>query len=180
MESNVPEKQLEPAYDLPAPGSKWPCLLAGGITTAFALFLLPLIFVANGEEPLDMVGVGIGVVLLLILLGLGLTLLLCRHTEPEKVQQAVVIVRERSIVTVLGMIVWLLGFVFMLMGIIVAGTPPFHAEVTAVMVLPGILLFLLGRGCCLLAATGLCSCSRIILFCTSAAWADNRSLYRAR
>lgn len=144
MESNVPEKQLEPAHDLPAPGSKWPCLLAGGITTAFALFLLPLIFVANGEEPLDMVGVGTGVVLLLILLGLGLTLLLCRHAEPEKVQQAVVFVRERSIVTVLGMIVWLLGFVFMLMGIIVAGTPPFHAEVTAVMALPGILLFLLG------------------------------------
>ena len=120
----MPKKPLEPAHDLPAPGGKWPCLLAGGLTTAIALFLLPLIFIPDGNEPLDMMGVGTGVVLLLYLIGFGLALLRCRHAEPEETQQPLVIVRERTMVTVLGMIVWGSGFVLTLMGIIVAGTPP--------------------------------------------------------
>lgn len=53
-----PQKPLEPAYDLPIPGSKWPCLISGGITTVFALLLLPLIFIPDGSKPLDMMGGG--------------------------------------------------------------------------------------------------------------------------
>ena len=143
-EASEPKQPLGPAHDLPVPGKKWPCLLAGGITAAFALFLLPLIFIPDGNEPLDMVGVGIGVVMLLFLLGSGLMLLFRRHAEPEEVQQPVVILRERTLVTVLGMLLWLPGFLLTLMGIIVAGTPPFAADVTAFVAVPGVLLFLLG------------------------------------
>lgn len=140
-----PGKQpLEPAHDLPVPGSKWPCLLAGGITIAFALLLLPLIFIPDGNEPLDMAGVWTGIGMLLYLLGFGLALLLCRHAEPEETRQPVVIVRERMVVTVLGVIVWVLGFILTLMGVIVAGTPPFAPDVTAFVAVPGVLLFLLG------------------------------------
>ena len=135
---------LEPAHDLPAPGSKWPCKITGGITIAFALFLLPLIFIPDGEAPLDWTGVGIGVGMLLYLLGFGLALLLCRHAEPEETRQPVVIVRERMVVTVLGVIVWVLGFILTLMGVIVAGTPPFEPGVTAFVAVPGVPLFLLG------------------------------------
>ena len=134
----------EPADALPAPGSKWPCMLAGIITTVFALFLLPLIFVPEGNEPLDMVGVTTGAVLLLFLLGFGLALLFCRHAEPEEAKQPVVIVRERMIVTVLGMILWAFGFILTLMGIIVAGTPPFEVGTTAFLSISGVPLFLLG------------------------------------
>lgn len=140
----APQKPLEPPHDLPTPGSKWPCMIAGGITTAFALLLLPLIFVSDGNEPLDMVGVWTGVGMLLYLLGFGLALLLCRHAEREEIQQPVVIVRERMVVTVLGVIVWALGFVLTIMGVIVAGTPPFAPDVTAFVAIPGVLLFLLG------------------------------------
>lgn len=140
----APQKPLEPPHDLPTPGSKWPCMIAGGITTAFALLLLPLIFVSDGNEPLDMVGVWTGVGMLLYLLGFGLALLLCRHAEREETQQPVVIVRERMVVTVLGVIVWALGFVLTIMGVIVAGTPPFAPDVTAFVAIPGVLLFLLG------------------------------------
>ena len=143
-EYSATRKPLEPAHDLPAPGSKWPCMISGGITIAFALFLLPLIFISDGTEPLDMVGVWTGVVMLLYLLGFGLALLLCRHAEPEEIRPPLVIVRERMVVTVLGVIVWALGFVLTLMGIIVAGTPPFEAGVTAFVAVPGVLLFLLG------------------------------------
>ncbi len=138
------EKPLEPAHDLPAPGSKWPCMIAGGITTAFALFLLPLIFIPDGNEPLDMAGVWTGVVLLLILLGFGLILLFCRHKEPEEVQQPIVIVRERKIITVFGIIQWVLSLVMMLTAVIVAGTPPFDAGSTFVSALIGIPFMLLG------------------------------------
>ena len=143
-EYRVPPKPLAPANDLPAPGRKWPCLLAGGITIAFALLLLPLIFIPDGNEPLDMAGVWTGVGMLLYLLGFGLALLLCRHAEPEETRQPVVIVRERMVVTVLGVIVWVLGFILTLMGVIVAGTPPFAPDVTAFVAVPGVLLFLLG------------------------------------
>ena len=54
-------------------------MISGGITIAFVLFLLPLIFIPDGNEPLDMAGVWTGVVLLLILLGFGLILLFCRQ-----------------------------------------------------------------------------------------------------
>ncbi|MFR1707198.1 hypothetical protein [Eubacterium callanderi] len=107
-EYSATRKPLEPAHDLPAPGSKWPCMISGGITIAFALFLLPLIFISDGTEPLDMVGVWTGVVILLYLLGFGLALLLCRHAEPEEIRLPLVIVRERMVVTVLGVIVWAL------------------------------------------------------------------------
>ena len=85
----APQKPLEPSHDLPIPGSKWPCMITGGITTAFALLLLPLIFIPDGNEPLDMAGVWTGVVLLLILLGFGLILLFCRHKEPEETKQPI-------------------------------------------------------------------------------------------
>ena len=140
----APSKPLEPVKDLPAPGSKWPCLISGGITAAFALFLLPLIFIPDGNETLDMTGVGIGAALLLFLLGAGLMLLFCRCAEPEEMRQPIVIVRERKVVTVLGIILWAVGLLLTLMGIIVAGIPPFEAAVTAVLTIPGALLFLLG------------------------------------
>ena len=88
-----------------------------------------------------MVGVWTGVGMLLYLLGFGLALLLCRHAEREETQQPVVIVRERMVVTVLGVIVWVLGFVLTIMGVIVAGTPPFAPDVTAFVAIPGVLLF---------------------------------------
>lgn len=140
----APQKPLEPPHDLPTPGSKWPCMITGGITIAFALLLLPLIFIPDGNEPLDMAGVWTGVGILLYLLGFGLALLLCRHAEPEETQQPLVIVRERMVVTVLGVIVWVLGFVLTLMGVIVAGTPPFEPDVTAFVTVPGVPLFLMG------------------------------------
>ena len=143
-EYSADKQPLEPAHDLPAPGSKWPCMISGGITIAFALLLLPLIFIPDGEAPLDWTGVGIGVGMLLYLLGFGLALLLCRHAEPEETRQPVVIVRERMVVTVLGVIVWVLGFILTLMGVIVAGTPPFEPGVTAFVAVPGVPLFLLG------------------------------------
>lgn len=140
----APQKPLEPPHDLPTPGSKWPCMIAGGITTAFALLLLPLIFIPDGNEPLHMVGVWTGVVLLLILLGFGLILLFCRHKEPEEMQQPIVIVRERKIVAVFGIIQWVLSLVMMLTAVIVAGTPPFDAGSTFVCTLLGLPFMLLG------------------------------------
>ena len=140
----APQKPLKPPHDLPTPGSKWPCMIAGGITTAFALLLLPLIFIPDGNEPLDMAGVWTGVVLLLILLGFGLILLFCRHKEPEEMQQPIVIVRERKIVSVLGGIQWGLSFVMLLVAVIVAGTPPFDAACTFVITLIGLPFMLLG------------------------------------
>ena len=83
-EYSATRKPLEPAHDLPAPGSKWPCMISGGITIAFALFLLPLIFISDGTEPLDMVGVWTGVVMLLYLLGFGLALLLLLCKQAAK------------------------------------------------------------------------------------------------
>ena len=143
-EYSAPQQPLEPACDLPAPGSKWPCMISGGITIAFVLFLLPLIFIPDGNEPLDMVGVWTGVVLLLILLGFGLILLFCRHKEPEEMQQPIVIVRERKIVAVFGIIQWVLSLVMMLTAVIVAGTPPFDAGSTFVCTLLGLPFMLLG------------------------------------
>ena len=140
----APQKPLKPSHDLPTPGSKWPCMITGGITTAFALLLLPLIFIPDGNEPLDMAGVWTGVVLLLILLGFGLILLFCRHKEPEEMQQPIVIVRERKIVAVFGIIQWVLSLVMMLTAVIVAGTPPFDATFTFVITLIGLPFMLLG------------------------------------
>ena len=140
----APSKPLEPAHDLPTPSSKWPCMIAGGITTAFALLLLPLIFIPNGNEPLDMAGVWTGVVLLLILLGFGFMLLFRLHKEPEETQQPIVIVREQKMVAVLGIIQWGLSLVMMLTAVIVAGTPPFDAAFTFVITLIGLPFMLLG------------------------------------
>lgn len=140
----APKKPLEPASDLPAPVSKWPCMLSGGITTAFALLLLPLIFIPEAREPLDPVGVGVSAVMLLGLMGFGLALLLCRHPEPEERKTPVVAVRERKLVTGLGGILWAVGFVLLLMGVIVADTLPFEPGITALVSLPGWLFFLLG------------------------------------
>lgn len=137
------DKPPEVAQELPAPGSKWPSRVAGGLAAAAALVLLPLIFVPDGE-PLDPVGVGVGVVLLLVLLGFGLLLLLCRAAPPAETRRPVVAVREGVLVTVLGMIVWGVGFVLLLLGVLVAGTPPFEGAVTAFVAVPGLLLSLLG------------------------------------
>lgn len=149
-ENSTPKNQLEPAHDLPKPGKKWPCLLAGGITTALSLFLFPLLFVS--DEPLDPLGVGVAATLLLGLIGLGLVLIFCRHAELEIIRKPMVAVRERTIVTILGMILWLLGFIMMILSVIVSGTPPFEAVytiVTASIGLPfmalGIWMLLAGR-----------------------------------
>lgn len=140
----APQKPLEPPHDLSTPSSKWPCMITGGITTAFALLLLPLIFIPDGNEPLDMAGVWTGIVLLLILLGFGLILLFCRHKEPEETKQPIVIVRERKIIAVLGSIQWCLSLVMMLTAVIVAGIPPFDAALTFVSTLIGLPFMLLG------------------------------------
>ena len=104
----APAKPLKPSGPVPLPGKRWPCLLAGSVSMAFALTLLPLIFIPDGNEPLDMVGVGVGVAMILLILAFGLMLLLCRHTEPEETRQPVVIVRERTLVTGFGMVLWAL------------------------------------------------------------------------
>ena len=116
LEEDAPNKPLAPALDLPAPGKKWPCLTAGGITISISLLLLPLLFVS--DEPLDPLGIAAAVLLLMGLLGLGLILLLRRHTEPEETRQPLVIVRERIFVTVLGMILWFLSFIMMILSLI--------------------------------------------------------------
>lgn len=140
----APGKPLDPAHDLPAPISKLPYRLCGSITIAFSAVLLPLMFLVDGLEPLDWFGVGVSVAMLLGMIGLGLGLLLCRYREPEEQKTPVVIVRERKAVAVLGVIFWAIGFVLLLMGVIVADTPPFEAEVTALVSLPGWLFFLMG------------------------------------
>ena len=96
----APQKPLEPTYDLPTKGSKWPCMIAGGITTGFALLLLPFIFIPGEDEMLDMVGVWSGVGILIYLLGFGMVMMLCSCTELEEMQYPLVVVRERMIVTV--------------------------------------------------------------------------------
>ncbi len=141
-ESTMPKKQLEPSCDLPKPGKKWPCLLAGSITAALSLFLFPLLFVS--DEPLDPLGVGIAAALLLLLIGLGMVLIFCRHRELEAIRQPIVAVRERNIVTVFGMILWLLGFIMMLLSVIVSGTPPFEAVYTIVTASIGLPFMVLG------------------------------------
>ena len=140
----APAKTLNPTYDLPAPISKLPYTLCGSINIAFSLILLPLMFLSDGEEPLDWFGVGVSVTMLLGMIGLALALLLCHYRESEEQKTPVVIVRERKAVAVLGVIFWAIGFVLLLMGVIVAGTPPFEAEVTALVSIPGGLFFLLG------------------------------------
>lgn len=137
-------KPLEATYDLPIPGSKLPSIICGSFTIAFSLLLLPLMFITDGQESLDWTGVSLGVGILLALIGFGLVLLLCHHREREDMKTPVVIVRERKVVTILGVIFWVLGFILLLMGVIVAGTPPFEAEVTAFVDIPGVLFFLMG------------------------------------
>ena len=139
----APQKPLESATELPAPLSKWPCMLAGSITAAAALFLFPWILIPDGNEALEIAGVGTGAVLLLLLLGFGLMLLFCRHTEPEEIQQPIVVVRERMMVPVLGLILWALSLVMLLAAVIVAGAQPFDAELTLVMALIGLPFLLL-------------------------------------
>ncbi len=137
-------KPLEATYDLPIPGSKLPSIICGSFTIAFSLLLLPLMFITDGQESLDWTGVSLGVGILLALIGFGIVLLLCHHREREDMKAPVVIVRERKVVTILGVIFWGLGFILLLMGVIVAGTPPFEAEVTAFVAIPGVLFFLMG------------------------------------
>lgn len=137
-------KPLEATYDLPIPGSKLPSIICGSFTIAFSLLLLPLMFITDGQESLDWTGVSLGVGILLALIGFGIVLLLCHHREREDMKTPVVIVRERKVVTILGVIFWVLGFILLLMGVIVAGTPPFEAEVTAFVAIPGVLFFLMG------------------------------------
>lgn len=137
-------KPLEATHDLPTTGSKLPSIICGSFTIAFSLFLLPLMFITDGQESLDWTGVSLGVGMLLGLIGFGLVLLLCHHREREEMKTPVVIVRERKVVTILGVIFWVLGFILLLMGVIVAGTSPFEAEVTAFVAIPGMLFFLMG------------------------------------
>lgn len=140
----APQKPLEPPHDLPAQGSKLPCTICGSFTIAFSLILLPLMFLTDGQESLDWIGVGFSVGMLLGLIVFGLVLLLCHPKELEDTKMPVVIVRERKMVTISGCILWLLGFILLLMGVIVADTPPFDAGVTAFVAIPGVLLFLMG------------------------------------
>lgn len=80
----------------------------------------------------------------MILLGFGFILLFCRHKEPEETKKPIVIVRERKIIAVLGIIQWCLSLVMMLTAVIVAGTPPFDAALTFVSTLIGVPFMLLG------------------------------------
>lgn len=137
-------KPLETTCDFPISGSKLPSIICGSLTIAFSISLLPLMFLTDGQEALDWTGVSFSVGILLGLIGLGFVLLLCHHREREEAKTPVVIVRERKAVTILGVILWTLGFVLLLMGVIVADTPPFEAEVTAVVAIPGALFFLMG------------------------------------
>ena len=137
-------KPLEATHDLPIPGSKLPSIICGSLTIAFSLILLPLMFITDGREALNWIGVSLSVGILLGLIGFGLVLLLCHHREREDTRTPVVIVRERKVVTILGVILWVLGFILLLMGVIVADTPPFEAEVTAFVAIPGVLFFLMG------------------------------------
>ena len=139
----APQKPLEPPHDLPAPVSKRFCMFSGSITIAFSLILLPLMFITDGQESLDWIGVALSVGMLLGLIGFGIVLL-CRHSKLTETKLPVVIVRERKAVTILGIIFWGIGFILLLMGVIVADTPPFEAEVIAFVAIPGVLFFLLG------------------------------------
>ncbi len=135
-------KKRKPPAKLPAAPKNWPCTFAGSITAAFAAFLFPLLFVS--EEPLDPVGVTVAVLLLLVLFGLGLALLLCRRTETQALRRPLVVMRERKLVAILGLIYWLLGFAAMLFAILCAGTSPFHASTVLILSLIGILILPLG------------------------------------
>ncbi len=141
-ENDLPKQRLEPTDDLPRPGKKWPCLLVGSITAALSMFLLTVLLVS--DEPLDPIGKGTAAVLLLYLVGLGLAMLLCRHTEPDALRQPIVVLRERSIVTFLGIPIWLLGLLFTISAAFLAGAPTFEVGISAVIGLPGALFALLG------------------------------------
>lgn len=73
-----------------------------------------------------------------------MVLIFCRHRELEAIRQPIVAVRERNIVTVFGMILWLLGFIMMLLSVIVSGTPPFEAVYTIVTASIGLPFMVLG------------------------------------
>ena len=143
MQADTPREPLESLFDAPAPISKWPCVITGIVTVVIATLFLPMIFIANENASLDAAGIWVGVVLLLLLLGFGFLLMFCRHTEPEETQRAIVVVRERKMITVIGIIIWVLSLVVMLAAVIVAGTPPFDAMLTFVIVLFGLPLLIL-------------------------------------
>ncbi len=141
IESDEPQKQLQPAQDLPVPGKKWPALLTGSITIASVLFLFVILFFFG--DPLETQNAAMTLVLLLVQLGCGLALLLCRHIEPEEIGPPIVVLRERRLVTGIGLIVWLIGGIIMFMAIAVAAAVPVDA-VTFFLALVGVPITLLG------------------------------------
>ena len=155
LETDAPKKQLDPDYDPPLPGRKWPCILTGSISIAFSLFLFVILFFF--DEPLEAQNAAVTLILLLIWFCFGLALLLCRHREPEETQKPVVVLREQKLVTGVGIFLWLLGSIFLFMAIAVAvavadpvdGVTLFLAAIGVFLTFFGVWMILAGRNRCL-------------------------------
>ena len=153
LETDAPKKQLDPDYDPPLPGRKWPCILTGSISIAFSLFLFVILFFF--DEPLEAKNAAVTLILLLIWFCFGLALLLCRHREPEETQKPVVVLREQKLVTGVGIFLWLLGSIFLFMAIAVAVADPvdgvtlFLAAIGVFLTFFGVWMILAGRNRCL-------------------------------
>ena len=122
LEPDAPKKQLEPDGNPPTAGKKWPCTLTGCISVITSLFLFVILFFAG--DPLAPQNAAAVLILLLIWFGYGLILLLNHHTEPEKMQKPVVVLREQKKVTGVGIFLWLLGSAFLFMAVAVASAAP--------------------------------------------------------
>ena len=122
LEPDAPKKQLEPDGNPPTAGKKWPCTLTGCISVITSLFLFVILFFAG--DPLASQNAAAVLILLLIWFGYGLILLLNHHTEPEKMQKPVVVLREQKKVTGVGIFLWLLGSAFLFMAVAVASAAP--------------------------------------------------------
>ena len=146
LEPDAPKKQLEPDSNPPAAGKKWPCILTGCFVPVFIFGIL--FFVG---DPLAPQNAAAALVLLLTWLGYGLVLLLHRHTEPEEIQKAVVVLREQKLVTWVGIFLWLLGNIFLFMAVAVTsavpvdGTTVFLAVLGVLVTFFGVWMLLAGR-----------------------------------
>lgn len=135
LETNEQKQPLDPSYIPPAEGKKWPCLFTGSVTIAMSLFLFVILFFFG--DPLEAQNAGMTMILLLVLSGFGLTLFLCRHTEPEEIQQPLAVLRENKMVTGVGILIWLIGIIVMFMAIAVAVAVPVDAA-TCFLALAGV------------------------------------------
>ncbi len=149
LEPDAPKKQLEPDSNPPAAGKKWPCILTGCISVFVPVFIFGILFFVG--DPLAPQNAAAALVLLLTWLGYGLVLLLHRHTEPEEIQKAVVVLREQKLVTWVGIFLWLLGNIFLFMAVAVTsavpvdGTTIFLAVLGVLVTFFGVWMLLAGR-----------------------------------